>query len=207
MNVLEKMYKESNNLSDYAQKYFNHLTSIFEKIDYDEIQKVGDLILSVREAGKKMYFIGNGGSAATASHFANDFAIGTRCPEKPFRAISLTDNNAVITALGNDNGYDFIFQKQLEVVLDSGDIVIAISASGNSPNIIKGIEYAKSRNVKTVGLTGFSGGQLRELADYTIHVPTERAEYGPVEDLHMIFDHLLGTYFNQVVFAERAKKQ
>jgi len=144
---------------------------------------------------RAVFFIGNGGSAATASHFANDISIGTRTGDKkPFRAVSLTDNVAVMTALANDEGYDRMFVDQLRVHMRAGDSLVAISASGNSPNLIEAVDYATSRGATVIGLTGFDGGKLREKSDISLHVPTAKGEYGPVEDVHMIFDHLIGSY-------------
>lgn len=204
MNELTNIFKDASSPEDYARNYFKHLAKIIDRIDMKSIGAVIDLILETRNKGNAIYFIGNGGSAATASHFANDLSIGTRTSGlKPFKAISLTDNMAVITALGNDNGFDEIFVKQLEVVILPGDILVAISASGNSPNLIKAAKLAKERNNKVIGLTGFDGGMLKEISDYNIHIPTDKGEYGPVEDLHMILDHLFGTYLNQVVLNER----
>tara|TARA_R110000868_G_scaffold155691_6_gene382189 strand:- start:60870 stop:61490 length:621 start_codon:yes stop_codon:yes gene_type:complete len=204
MNELTNIYKNSSSPQEYAKKYFKHLVNIMDRIDTNSIGEVIDLILDTRNKGKSIYFIGNGGSAATASHFANDLSIGTRTSGlKPFKAISLTDNMAVITAIGNDNGYEEIFLRQLEVAIQPGDIVVAISASGNSPNLIKAINFAKERKNKVVGLTGFDGGELKKLSDFNIHIPTDKGEYGPVEDFHMILDHLFGTYLNQVVLDER----
>jgi D-sedoheptulose 7-phosphate isomerase len=193
------MYKEDNKASAFARNYFSHLADIFGRMDCDAIGEVMEVILDARQKGKKIYFIGNGGSAATASHFANDIAIGTRCAELPFKAISLTDNVAILTALGNDEGYETIFRKQLELFVEDGDLLVAISASGNSPNIIECVEYAKNKGNKVIGLTGFEGGKLKELSDYNIHVPTDKGEYGPVEDLHMIVDHLFNCYFYRYV--------
>lgn len=194
MNKIQELYSKSSDTKSYISGYFNHLSEIFNKIEVSEIEAFINLILKTRESGKTVYFIGNGGSAATASHFANDLAIGTRCPEKPFKVMSLTDNNAVMTAIANDFGYESLFLKQLETCLSEGDVLVSISASGNSPNLLKAVQYAKSKGVKTVGLTGFDGGELYQMCDLKVHVPTDKGEYGPVEDLHMIFDHIIGTY-------------
>jgi D-sedoheptulose 7-phosphate isomerase len=109
---------------------------------------------------------------------------------------------AVITALANDEGYESIFTDQLKVQMRAGDSVVAISASGNSPNIIAAVDYAKTRNATIVGLTGFDGGALRDKSDISLHVQTARGEYGPVEDIHMIFDHLIGSYLIALVKRE-----
>jgi D-sedoheptulose 7-phosphate isomerase len=110
------------------------------------------------------------------------------------KVVSLTDNVAVITALANDYGYDRIFVMQLEPLLAEGDVVVAISASGNSPNVVQAIEFANERKAVTVGLTGFDGGRLGELCEIHVHVPSARGEYGPVEDAHMVLDHLVMSY-------------
>src|SRR6185369_2467294 len=113
--------------------------------DSGAIAKFIEILLQARERHARIYFIGNGGSAATASHFANDIAIGTRSWAKPFRAISLTDNVAILTAIGNDYGYTEIFVAQLKAVMEPNDVVVAISASGNSPNIIEAVRYANEQ--------------------------------------------------------------
>lgn len=179
----------------YAQAYLEYLASCFAAIDCDAVAAFVKLLLDARETGNTVYFIGNGGSAATASHFANDISVGTRTGDnKPFRAVSLTDNVAVMTALANDEGYDRMFVDQLKVHMRDGDSLVAISASGNSPNVIEAVDYAKGRGATVVGLTGFDGGALRARSDISLHVQTEKGEYGPVEDIHMIFDHLIGSF-------------
>ena len=155
MNQIEKIFMENPTPSEFSKNYFDYLSTIFKKIDEKAIQKMVEVILIAREKNKTIFFIGNGGSAATASHFANDLAIGTRTSGKPFKVMSLTDNNAVLTAIGNDFGYENLFVKQLEAYLKDGDIIVAISASGNSPNIINAIEFGKLRNCTTIGTKRF----------------------------------------------------
>ena len=147
------------------------------------------------------FFIGNGGRTATASHFANEISIGTKSYDKPFRAVSLTDSNAIITAVGNDFGYEEIFVRQLRVLGSAGDVVVAISASGNSPNLIRAFDYAKSIGIKTVAITAFDGGKIKQMADEGVHVPTAPKEYGPAEDAHMVLDHLVGAYLMRLIHA------
>lgn len=206
MNKIDELTgNHAGNPEKYAQAYLDYLASCFRNIDCTAVAEFIQLLLNARESGNAVYFIGNGGSAATASHFANDLSIGTRTgDDKPFRAISLTDNVAVMTALANDEGYNAMFVDQLKVHFREGDSLVAISASGNSPNVIAAVEYAKSRGGTVVGLTGFDGGELRPLSDISLHVATEKGEYGPVEDLHMIFDHLIGSYLTAGVRRERA---
>ena len=135
MNTLEKYFQTSTSSSEYVRNYLSYLSELVLKLDRDEIVKVINLFLDARQSGNTIFFIGNGGSAATASHFANDLAIGTRTNSNPFRVMSLTDNNATITAIANDYGYENVFVKQLEALYSKGDLLVAISARGNSNNL------------------------------------------------------------------------
>ena len=183
----------------FATAYFEYLCKILKKIDPKSIGRFIQTLLEARQRGAFIFMIGNGGSASTASHFANDFAIGTNSYEKPFRVISLTDNQAVISAIGNDFGFEEVFVRQLQVLGKEGDVVVAISASGNSPNLLKAFEYAKTAGIRTVAITAFDGGKMKTMADEGIHVPTGPKEYGPAEDAHMVLDHLIGAYLVRLV--------
>lgn len=203
MNHLEQIFRDHPEPAAFARGYLDYLKQVITALDIEEISAFARALLDARERGARIFFIGNGGSAATASHFANDVAIGSRSWHKSFRAMSLTDNVPIMTAIGNDYGYDEIFVLQLKTVMQPGDLLIAISASGNSPNVLKAIEYANENGAITIGLTGFDGGKLRRLAKSSVHVPTSKGEYGPVEDLHMVLDHLVGAFLMQVCAAER----
>ena len=191
MNNVERLFREHSAAVDFADGYLSYLSHVFARIDRDAIAAFIDVLEHARANGTTVFFCGNGGSAATASHFQNDL---TRWRTDPMKVVSLTDNVAVITALANDYGYDRIFVMQLECLLTEGDVVIAISASGNSPNVVQAIEFANERKAISVGLTGFDGGRLGELCEVHIHVPSARGEYGPVEDAHMVLDHLVMSY-------------
>lgn len=204
MNRVEDLYRENPQAAYFARGYLDYLSEVLAQLDVAAIAAFAEVLLQARERGARIFFIGNGGSAATASHFANDIAIGSRSWVKPFRALSLTDNVAVLTALGNDYGYAEIFTLQLKTQMAPGDVVVAISASGNSPNVVQAVEYANAHGAITVGLTGFDGGQLKRLAQFVVHVPTNKGEYGPAEDAHMILDHLVGTFLMQFCRAEDA---
>lgn len=184
---------------DYAQGYVKRLTELLNSLDFAEIDKVVEVLIDARDRGATIFFLGNGGSAATASHFANDMGV-CASPEdkKPFRAISLASNMAHVTCLGNDMGYENIFVGQLRNLLRPGDIVVAISASGNSPNAVKALEYANQHGATSIAIVGFFGGVMKRKAHHFIHVKSERGEYGPVEDVHMALDHLISTYLAQV---------
>lgn len=179
----------------FSDEYLEYLTALIAQLDRSSISRFADLLLESRENKTTTFFLGNGGSASTATHFVNDVSLGSRQFEKPFRAISLCDNQAVITAIANDDGYENIFLQQLQTLATAGDTIVCISASGNSKNLIKAIEYARENNIYVVGLTAFDGGYLKENCDLNIHVPTKIGEYGPAEDLHMVICGLVGSYF------------
>lgn len=197
MNNLDRIF--TNDAAEFARRYLQYLNEVLQAIDPESIAQFAKTLLEARARSATVFFIGNGGSAATASHFANDLAIGTNSYEKPFRAFSLTDNQAIITALGNDFGYEEVFVRQLRVVGRPGDVLVAISASGNSLNLIRAMEYAASVGIKTVAITAFDGGRMKQIASQGVHVPTAPKEYGPAEDAHMVLDHLVGSYLIRVV--------
>lgn len=197
MNNIDRIFTP--NPAAFATAYIKYLQSVMLNVDTAEIGRFIETLLDARQRGATVFFIGNGGSAATASHFANDLGIGTNSYDKPFRVISLTDNVAVLTALGNDFGYEEIFVRQLRILGKQGDVLVAISASGNSPNLIKALEHAKLAGIKAIAITAFDGGKMKVIADEGIHVPTEPKEYGPAEDVHMVLDHLVGAYLLRIV--------
>ena len=186
-----------NSSTGFSNNYLEYLTELISQLDRKEIGNFADLLLKSRDSGSTTFFLGNGGSASTATHFVNDISLGSRQFKKPFRAISLCDNQAVITAIANDEGYENIFLQQLQTLAKPEDTIVCISASGNSKNLIKAIEYAKDNNLYIVGLTAFDGGYLRENCDLNIHAPTKIGEYGPAEDLHMVVCGLIGSYFRE----------
>jgi D-sedoheptulose 7-phosphate isomerase len=197
MNNIDRFF--SHDPAAFADAYIKYLQSILDGIEVKEIARFIETLLEARERGSTVFFVGNGGSAATASHFANDLAFGTNDYEKPFRVISLTDNVPVLTALGNDFGYEEIFVRQLRVLGRPGDVLVGISASGNSPNLIRAFDYANSAGIKTVAITAFDGGRIKTMATEGVHVPTGPKEYGPAEDVHMVLDHLVGAYLMRYV--------
>ncbi len=194
MNKIDNIFTESTDIRDFSKKYSEYLSEIFNKIKLEQIEKFVDILLNAREKGSTIFFIGNGGSASTASHFANDIAIGTKSLDKPFKALSLTDNISIISAIGNDYSFDDIFFQQLKLYLKKDDIVVAISASGNSKNIIKAIDFANKNGGISIGISAFNGGDLLRNSQYSIHVPTENGEYGPAEDIHLIINHIVSNF-------------
>lgn len=169
--------------------YLKGLRSCLAEVAENDIIEIVDIIMKACSDGKKVVFMGNGGSATTASHFARDISIGTAKEGKPrVRAISLADSIAAITSLANDVGYNSVFKEQLIGQVDKGDVVIGISASGNSPNVLEAMEYARSAGAVTVGFIGFGGGKLKELSDKSIVLSSR--DYGQVEDTHLVLDHI-----------------
>lgn len=201
MNQVDRIFSQTTNKEEFVAGYTQYLSQLLLSLNTKQVAGFIDALLRARELGKTIFFIGNGGSAATSSHFANDLLAGMRLKkeEKAFKAVALTDNNALLTALGNDEGYDFIFSKQLEVLMEPGDLVVAISASGNSPNLIRALELARLRGNPSVGLVGFDGGKMKSICDHIVHVETAKGEYGPVEDVHMVLDHLVTGYIYRAV--------
>ena len=179
-------------VSELAHSYFQYVTQLVQATDVSTLERVVNRLRSARERGACVYIMGNGGSAATASHFANDLCKAAKKSGKsPIRAFCLTDNVPWLTALANDEGYESIFTGQLDNHLRPGDVVIAISASGNSPNLVRAVELAKSRDATTIGILGFDGGVLRQMVDVLLLVPSEIGRYGPVEDVHLMLEHVI----------------
>lgn len=176
------------------QNYIALEIEILKKLDAEQINAALNLLDETRQKKGRIYICGNGGSAATASHFQNDFNKGvSEYIEVPFRFHCLNDNVATLMAIANDIGYEEVFRFQLRNNLEENDVLVAISGSGNSPNVLRTVEYAKEHGCKIIGLTGFSGGKLKELSDISLHAPVNSMQV--TEDIHMIFDHLMMSIF------------
>lgn len=176
--------------------YINNLIELLQNIDYEIVDQIIKILEEAAHKQSSIYIIGNGGSAATASHMVNDLGAGLRRRGLINLDItSLADNVPVITAIANDIGYENIFYMQLEGLLKPEDLIIAISCSGNSPNIVKAVEYAKNIGSTIIGITGFDGGDLKKLSDVNFHIEAQKGEYGLVEDMHMILDHMIYSYY------------
>jgi D-sedoheptulose 7-phosphate isomerase len=175
------------------ERVTNYITLLQQTIDQlpkDKIVRVIDLLYSARFSGRQVFIMGNGGSASTASHFVCDLSKNTRREGWPrYKVIGLSDNIAVFSAYANDEGYENVFCEQLANLLLPDDIVIAISASGNSRNVVNAIQYAKNQNALTIGFTGFDGGILGTLVDINLHINSNIIEH--VEDLHLVLEHMI----------------
>jgi D-sedoheptulose 7-phosphate isomerase len=185
---------EKGNFTADIKAYTELEMSALRSLDADAVNRLLCALDEARLRDATVYTMGNGGSAATASHFVNDFNKGiSEHIDRKFRFVCLCDNTATVTAIANDISYDAIFEFQLRGKLTKDDVVLCISGSGNSPNVIKAAEFAKSVGATLVGLTGFDGGRLRTLADISLHVPVMSMQIA--EDIHMILDHLMMAVF------------
>lgn len=205
MNNMERIYSEAENAEQFARGYIEYLSELLSRLDLAAIAAVADEIDKARRNHNTIFIAGNGGSAATASHMANDIGMDILKkgqPSRPFRAFALTDNAALMTAIANDEGYDNMFVNQLRIHYRPGDLLIAISASGNSPNIVKAAEWVKTAGGRVIGFAGFDGGRLKDLSDVVVHIETPYGEYGPVEDIHLVLDHLIANWLQYKVRGE-----
>lgn len=184
-------------LKSYVQDYTKRLTAILDKIEIEQLDKVVTAMITAFKNGKTIYVVGNGGSAATASHMQADFRFFVRYFSK-FRPkiVALTDNVPMITAVGNDNNFDDVFVEQMRGQFVSGDVLIAISASGNSPNLVKAAEFANELGGTSIAFVGFLGGKLNEISTIPLYTPNPKGDYGPIEDVHMILNHIIVNYLS-----------
>ena len=173
-----------------AKDYLDRVCQEVQRLDLARIEAVSGLIDAAYRDGRFVFIIGNGGSGANASHFSEDLAKATLHDfeaQRRLKVLSLTDNTPGIMAWANDEGYDRIFVEQLKNLASPGDVLLAISGSGNSPNILKAVEWAKASGMPTVGFTGFGGGALKDLADHNVHAGVD--DMGMVESVHQIVFH------------------
>ena len=178
------------NIKYFANIYLDGLKELFESLDLDQFEKIVKMILNAYDEGKNIFVMGNGGSGATASHFACDMNKGCCFDlEKKFKMICLNDNIPILLALANDASYDLVFVEQMRNFFNQGDLVIGISGSGNSKNVLNAIKYANKNGGNTVGLSGFSGGRLSQIVD--VAFVAEVDDMQKVEDIHMIIIHMI----------------
>jgi D-sedoheptulose 7-phosphate isomerase len=172
------------------ETYFNEQQALLEQIQTGAFEAILDVLEGARAERRHIFVFGNGGSASTASHFAADLGKNTVRSHMPrFQTTCLNDNIAIFSAYANDDGYECVFVEPLVTLSEAGDVAIAISASGNSPNIVRAIQAANERGLMTIGFTGMTGGKLQELAQYSIVVPSKSYEH--IEDVHLMLCHAL----------------
>ncbi|OGH51526.1 MAG: hypothetical protein A3H17_01595 [Candidatus Levybacteria bacterium RIFCSPLOWO2_12_FULL_37_14] len=190
------------NPKDFIEDYILELTRCLKFLNKTKIELVIDVLVDAYKKDRKVFILGNGGAASTSSHMACDLGKGTLQrvydnTERRFRVISLTDNVALMTAFANDLSFDDIFVQQLRNLVETDDVVIALTGSGNSPNVVKAIEYAKLCGAKTIGILGFkTGGKLGNMVDYSIIVDSNH--YGPIEDIQLILNHMIAAWIAKI---------
>jgi D-sedoheptulose 7-phosphate isomerase len=176
-----------------AVKYLDEVAKTLERMEKDlpfKAEEIVSAFVKARDCGKHIYICGNGGSASTASHMASDLNKGANRKDAPrFKAVALTDNIPAMLAWANDLSYDDIFVEQLKNHLEEGDVVVGISGSGNSPNVLKALHYANDKGALTIGLSGFGGGKLAQVAKTCYVVPNNTMQQ--IEDLHLVIEHML----------------
>jgi len=183
---------------DRATLYINELKLVLDLLSSEVIDLVIDTMHAARIGGHRIFVMGNGGSASTATHMVCDLAKNTRKPGWPsFKVIGLADNMAIFSALANDEGYENVFVQQLANLVEPGDVVVAISASGNSKNVLNAVDFANKIGAITVGFTGFDGGKLGKMSKINLHVPSDCIEQ--VEDIHLMLEHLIAKSLRELV--------
>ena len=187
-------------MKEYIKNFSKELINIFEDLPSEEISKALNILEAAYERDGRIYVFGNGGSLAIASHWVSDFnktVFSNHLDEhhKRFQAIRIPTTEAELTAWANDIGYDMVFAGPLKNHIQDHDVVIAISSSGSSPNIVKAVEFAKERGIPVIGLSGFDGGKLKEFSDAKIHIQTDKGKYELVESAHGSILHLMTKYF------------
>ena len=189
-------------MKKFVTDYFGELKNIFDKMRWKDIEDISNTIYKAYLNERTIFILGNGGSASTASHFACDLGKGTLSKvydmsEKRFRVVSLTDNAATISAYANDLSFDDIFIQQLRNLVHKGDVVIAITGSGNSKNVVKAMKYGRECGAITIGMLGFDGGKVKKFLDKYVIVPSNH--YGRIEDMHLILEHLITDYLRKKI--------
>lgn len=188
--------KQTDERTAFALSYIEQLKHVLDGMPWSALSKVIEALEEAHANDRQVFIAGNGGSAATASHMACDLMLTTpKTGGKGFRVIALTDNVAALTAAGNDESYADVFVAQMRTLANEGDVIILISGSGNSENALRAAEFAKARGMTVLGFLGMRGGALAPLCDRAVIVPSD--DYGPIEDAHMIFDHLITAYFHK----------
>ncbi|MGE3975719.1 MAG: SIS domain-containing protein [Bdellovibrionales bacterium] len=182
----------------FAAKYMEEVLPVFNEYLTPKFTEIMTVLEQAYKTENTIYICGNGGSAGTANHMVNDFSKGSSAEGKRrMRVLGLSDNMSLLTAYANDCGYETVFTEQLKNLWRPGDVLIAISASGNSPNVVKAVEFARKNDGKVIGLVGFSGGKLLELSHHAIHFKSHN--YGVCEDAQLMFSHLASQYMYQYI--------
>ena len=187
-------------VAEFANDYLKQTLPLFNEYQGPDFQRAMQEMVEVYKRGSTVYICGNGGSAGTSNHMVNDLSKGTVVEGKQrLRVVGLADNMSLLTAYGNDCGYESIFVEQLKSLWRKGDFLIAISASGNSENVVRAVDFARKNAGKVLSLVGFSGGKIKANSDYVVHFKSHN--YGAVEDAQLMFSHLSSQYMHQFIKA------
>ena len=199
MSELNKLSVKKKDIASFAESYFQNLINTFKKLDKKSILKLEREFLDLRKKNATLYVFGNGGGAATAMTMANDlgFDVLKKTNKKTFKIISLNDNTSVITAIANDVGYDNIFLNQLKIHFKRNDKILIFSASGNSKNLVDAASWVKKKGGKVISILGFDGGKLKKISNLAVHIKSLKGDYGPVEDIQLIINHILAHWFQK----------
>jgi D-sedoheptulose 7-phosphate isomerase len=184
-----------NKIDSYLVNYKSRLNNLLDQLTTENLEPVITAMIKTFKAGKTLFVAGNGGSAATASHMQVDFSFFVRyfTQYRP-KIRALTDNVPMMTAVGNDTSFDDIFIEQLKGHFVEGDTLLCISASGNSENVVRAAQYANDNGGTSIAWVGFLGGRLKDVSTISLHLENEKGDYGPIEDMHMILDHMIVNY-------------
>jgi D-sedoheptulose 7-phosphate isomerase len=186
---MQQLHSHSKQL---AARFLRDFEELLQRVNLDAVERIYQILRGARDRGATVYLAGNGGSAATAAHWVNDLGKGAKQSNRlPLRVMNLSDNVSWLTALANDEGYERVFAGQLENFAKANDVLVVLSASGNSPNLLRAVELARARKLKSIGFLGFDGGALRNVVDEVLLLPTPRGAYGLVESGHDLFCHIL----------------
>ena len=200
MNEMMRDASGTASAPDVVREYMAVFDEVLKGIDPKDIATCADILRKARDSGAMIYIGGNGGSASTATHLANDLGKATKTSGMPpMRVVSMSDNVSWLTALGNDEGYDRVFAGQMENFAKPGDVLVVISTSGNSANLVRAVELARETGVKSIGVLGFEGGKLKGMVDEAVWLPSPVGAYGPVESAHSVVVDLI----NACLMADR----
>lgn len=202
MNSIKIIARKSKTILDFSKRYFKYLHEVFLRIDSLAIKNLLREFDQLRKDKSTLFIIGNGGGASTASAMANDLGfdiLKKTSTKNPFKIISLAENNSVLTAISNDTGYENVFLNQLKLHFRKKDKLLILSASGNSKNLLKAAKFVKKKKGKIIGILGFDGGVLKDLCDICVHIQTEVGDYGPVEDIQLIINHIIAHWYQEKI--------
>ena len=193
-----KKLQVAKSIDKFALNYFEYLSELYSQIDVDIFKQFEKQFDELLKKNKTLFIIGNGGSATTSTSMANDLGFDilkkTKI-KKTFKMMSLTDNISALTAISNDLSFNEIFTSQLKIYFEKGDKILIFSASGNSTNVINAANLVKKKGGKVMSVVGFDGGKLKKISDICLHIPSNKGEYGPVEDLQLTFNHILAHWY------------